>query len=99
MTGATGVHLLLYGDQGDWLVPVSGLQATPIVDPPRESAVPMSVVRYAQRVREPLVVADAIRDDRFSRDPYCADLDRCSLLVVPTSAAARSGPSCCWRTG
>ena len=43
----------------------------------------MSVVRYAQRVREPLVVADAIRDDRFSRDPYFADLDRCSLLVVP----------------
>src|SRR4029453_15261254 len=38
---------------------------------------------YAQRVREPLVVADAIRDDRFSRDPYFADLERCSLLVVP----------------
>ena len=83
MTGATGVHLLLYGDQGDWLLPVSGRQATPLVDPDRESAVPMSVVRYAQRVREPLVVADAIRDDRFSRDPYFADLDRCSLLVVP----------------
>ena len=83
MTGATGVHLLLSSDQGDWLVPVSGLKMTPIVDPPRESAVPMSVLRYARRVREPLVVADAIRDDRFSRDPYFAGLDRCSLLVLP----------------
>jgi signal transduction histidine kinase len=83
MTGATGVHLLLHGGQGDWLVPVSGRRATPTEDAERESAFPMSVVRYAQRVREPLVVADALRDDRFSRDPYFADLDRCSLLVVP----------------
>ena len=89
MTGATGVHLLLHDAQGDWLLPVSGRQATPIVDTDRESAVPMSVLRYAQRVREPLVVADAIRDDRFSRDPYFADLDRCSLLVVPILGRGR----------
>ena len=43
----------------------------------------MSVLRYAQRTREPLVVGDATRDDRFARDPYFADLDCCSLLAVP----------------
>jgi signal transduction histidine kinase len=43
----------------------------------------MTVLRYAQRVREPLVVSDATRDDRFARDPYFTDLDLCSLLSVP----------------
>ena len=69
-------------DRPDWLLPVPGGRRT-LRRTGRESAVPMSVLRYAQRVREPLVVADAIRDDRFSRDPYFADLDRCSLLAVP----------------
>ena len=43
----------------------------------------MSVLRYVQRTREPLVVGDATRDDRFARDPYFADVDACSLLAVP----------------
>jgi signal transduction histidine kinase len=43
----------------------------------------MSVLRYAQRTREPLVVADATGDDRFARDPYFTDVDSCSLLAVP----------------
>ena len=43
----------------------------------------MSVLRYAQRTREPLVVDDATRDDRFARDPYFTDVDCCSLLAVP----------------
>jgi diguanylate cyclase (GGDEF)-like protein len=34
-------------------------------------------------MREPLVVSDASRDDRFSRDPYFTQIDCCSLLVVP----------------
>jgi signal transduction histidine kinase len=48
-----------------------------------EQAVPLSVLRYVQRTGEPLVVADATRDDRFARDPYLADLDCCSLLALP----------------
>jgi len=28
------------------------------------------VIRYAERTREPVLVADATRDDRFSRDAY-----------------------------
>jgi signal transduction histidine kinase len=40
-------------------------------------------MRYVQRTREPLVVGDAARDDRFARDPYFKDLDCCSLLALP----------------
>jgi signal transduction histidine kinase len=43
----------------------------------------MSVLRYAQRTREPLVVGDATRDDRFARDPYFDGVASCSLLAVP----------------
>ena len=28
-------------------------------------------------------MTDATTDDRFARDPYFADVDRCSLLAVP----------------
>ena len=41
------------------------------------------MVRYLERTREPLVVADATSDDRFARDPYFADADCCSLLAIP----------------
>ena len=43
----------------------------------------MSVLRYTQRVRETLVVADATGDERFARDPYLTDLDCCALLALP----------------
>jgi signal transduction histidine kinase len=41
------------------------------------------VLRYVQRTGEPLVVADATRDDRFARDPYFTDLACCALLALP----------------
>jgi signal transduction histidine kinase len=70
MTGATGVHLVLWSEERqDWLLPAAD--------------VPMSVLRYTQRMGEPLVVADATRDDRFARDPYFRDADGSSLLAVP----------------
>jgi signal transduction histidine kinase len=75
MTGATGVHLLLWSDdQQTWLRPGGK-------DP--ERGLPMSVLRYVQRTREPLVVDDALRDDRFARDPYFTDITCCSVLAVP----------------
>jgi predicted ATPase/signal transduction histidine kinase len=84
MTGATGVHLLLWDeDQHGWLLPAPGGGTVPVSGTGHERAVPMSVLRYAQRTREPLVVADAARDDRFARDPYYAGADCCSLLAVP----------------
>ena len=86
MTGATGVHLLLRSeDQHGWFLPApDGDGSTvPLSRTGQEDAVPTSVLRYARRTREPLVVADAIRDDRFARDPYFADITCCSLLAVP----------------
>ena len=86
MTGATGIHLLLWSDdRQDWLLPApgSGGSTTLVSATGHERAVPMSVLRYAQRIREPLVVGDATGDDRFARDPYFTDADCCSLLAVP----------------
>jgi signal transduction histidine kinase len=86
MTGATGVRLLLWSeDQQGWLLAapegVGGI--VPASGAGQEPAMPMSVLRYAQRTREPLMVADAAGDDRFARDPYFADAGCCSLLAVP----------------
>ncbi|ABW12427.1 serine/threonine protein kinase [Parafrankia sp. EAN1pec] len=83
MTGATGVHLLLRdGEEHMWLVP-AGDGTVPLREASRRRLLPASVVHYATRTHEPVVVADATRDDRFRRDPYVVDLDRCSLLAIP----------------
>jgi signal transduction histidine kinase len=82
MTGATGVHLLLWSNEReDWLVPTLGIDGGVI--PAVGTAVPVAVLRYVQRTREPLVIGDATRDERFSRDPYFDDVAACSLLAVP----------------
>jgi signal transduction histidine kinase len=84
MTGATGVQLLLWNkDRQAWLLPATGGGAVPANTSGHQPAVPMSVLRYAQRSTEPLVVPDATSDDRFARDPYFADVDCCSLLALP----------------
>jgi diguanylate cyclase (GGDEF)-like protein len=73
LTGATSVDLLTRGDApGDWLPP-------PDTDAAR---IPLSVVRYAERTREPLLVEDATGDSRFARDPALTGLDVCSVLAV-----------------
>jgi signal transduction histidine kinase len=90
MTGATGVQLLLWSDdRQDWLLPAPGGGAAPISGSGQERAVPLSVLRYAQRTGEPLLVADATGDDRFARDPYFTDLDCCSLLALPILSRGR----------
>jgi predicted ATPase/signal transduction histidine kinase len=86
MTGATGVQLVLWSDdRQDWLLPTPGGDArtTPITGIGLHRAAPMSVLRYIQRMREPLVVRDATQDDRFARDPHLTGLTCCSLLAVP----------------
>ncbi|MCP2322249.1 diguanylate cyclase (GGDEF)-like protein [Hamadaea flava] len=91
MTGATDVHLLLYSDdRKDWLLTTPGTTgdgdgdgSIPLDTAARQRMIPISVIRYAERIREPLVANDAERDDRFARDPYFRDLQRCSLLAVP----------------
>jgi signal transduction histidine kinase len=85
MTGATGVNLLLWSEDGqDWLLSApEGGGAVVAGGTGQDRAAPMSVLRYVQRTREPLVTADAAGDDRFARDPYFAGVDCCSLLAVP----------------
>ena len=84
MTGATSVRLLLWSDdRQDWLVPAPASDSIPRSGAGTEHAVPMSVLRYVKRIPEPLVVADAVSDDRFAGDPYFTDIDRCSLLALP----------------
>ena len=82
LTGATAVHLLLWNEDDDgWLLPsLAGLVP---IGARHESAVPLSVLRYIARTRKPLVVGDTTADDRFARDPYLTDADRCSLLALP----------------
>jgi GAF domain-containing protein len=78
MTGAASVHLMLWSDDHqDWLPSPGGPAAGAEID------APMSVLRYVQRVPEPLVVDDATRDERFARDPYFTGVPGCSLLAVP----------------
>jgi signal transduction histidine kinase len=86
MTGATGVQLLLWSDdRHGWLLPApdSDGGTVPVSGPGHERAAPLSVLRYVQRTRKPLVVVDAVRDDGFARDPYFAGVHCCSLLAVP----------------
>ena len=80
MTGATDVALLVWNDEHrDWLLPATAHEGGASTS----DTAPMSVLRYLERTREPLVVPDATRDDRFARDPYFADADCCSLLAIP----------------
>ncbi len=82
MTGATAVQMPLWSDERqDWLVPATDIGGPASAG--HEGGVPMSVLRYAQRTGEPLVVSDATRDDRFARDPYFLGMTCCSLLAVP----------------
>jgi len=77
IAGATAVQLLLWDeDRQRWLQPATGGHMM-------SANAPATVLRYLQRLREPLLVADATADERFDRDPYFAELDQCSLLALP----------------
>jgi diguanylate cyclase (GGDEF)-like protein len=82
MTSATHVNLLVRnGEQGRWLAAADDAGGPAPVDDRYRA--PDSVLRYVERTRQPLIVGDAIRDDRFARDPYFADMEACSVLAAP----------------
>ena len=90
MTGATAVQLVLWNDdRQDWLLPAPAGGTLRHGGAGSQQAVPMSVLRYAQRIPEPLVVTDATSDDRFAGDHYFADVDRCSLVALPILSRGR----------
>jgi diguanylate cyclase (GGDEF)-like protein len=83
MTGATSVHLALRDGSRGWSTTTEdGVELSLDTDEARK-LLPMSALRYAQRVHEVVVVDDVARDDRFGRDPYFAGQDSCSIVVVP----------------
>jgi signal transduction histidine kinase len=86
MTGATDVRLVLWSeDRQGWLLPAPGTDGgiVPVGETDDGAGLPMSMLRYVQRTREPLIVADAAGDDRFAGDPYFTGVGACSLLAVP----------------
>lgn len=84
LTGATRVSVLSWSDGQWWLLSsaASG-RAVRASGPDAHAHLPTSAFAYADRTQEPLLVDDALNDDRFSRDPYFAGLAHCSLLLVP----------------
>jgi diguanylate cyclase (GGDEF)-like protein len=74
LTGATRVHLLIREDgESDWTDGHSLISAT---------TVPLSIVRYAERTQEALVLDNAVDDPRFTQDPYLDGIDICAALAV-----------------
>ncbi|MEX5634784.1 diguanylate cyclase [Parafrankia sp. FMc2] len=90
MTGATDVHLLLRDEEhGAWTVSTGTGDGIPLREAGQRRLLPPSVVWYAERTREPVVVANAAADERFRSDPCFHGLDRCSLLAIPITTRGR----------
>jgi diguanylate cyclase (GGDEF)-like protein len=87
MTGATAVLFFVrHNDTGEWLFSPAhddNDALIPVNDAGTRGLLPLSAFRYVERTGEPLLLADAMADDRFARDPYFAGCEQCSLLVVP----------------
>ncbi len=86
ITGAETVQLLVRDDTNTWILPTAATSHhNPITldQAIAQNLLPATAFRYAERTREPLLVEDATRDDRFAKDPYLSNADRCSLLAVP----------------
>jgi len=87
LTGADSVVLLLRAADGSgWSVSQAADEqgaSVALDEAAARALLPITPVRYVLRTRQPLVVADAIADDRFGRDPYMAGREHCSLMVVP----------------
>jgi len=87
MTGAASVLMVVRSEEAaSWQVMVP--QGDETVSETLEAAaeqgrLPLSAFRYAERTREPLLVAEAQRDERFNRDPYFKDVTHCSMLLLP----------------
>ncbi|MBC7378768.1 MAG: AAA family ATPase [Burkholderiaceae bacterium] len=84
LSGASKVLVLTWSDGQWWLLaPAPGEPSISLPEAAKRGLLPLTAIGYAERTDEALVVDDALADDRFSRDPYFAALDLCSLLVAP----------------
>jgi PAS domain S-box-containing protein len=84
MTGATRVLFVTHSeDPVGWFLSATPDEVISVDEAGARGMLPLSAFRYAERTRQPLLLEDATRDDRFARDPYLSGLDRCSLLIAP----------------
>jgi diguanylate cyclase (GGDEF)-like protein len=83
MTGAASVLMVVRHEDGEERVLSEDAADLTVRAAEAQGLLPMSAYRYAVRTQEPLLINDATRDERFSRDPYLAGLPHCSLLLVP----------------
>ncbi|KAI8822980.1 uncharacterized protein EV422DRAFT_386969 [Fimicolochytrium jonesii] len=59
------------------------LQHVPVEQASSDEGVPLSVVYYVYRTREPIVLADASHDETYGKDPYIAERGTKSILCCP----------------
>ena len=83
LTGATNIQLLLWDAEARRWAPARPSSSDATDQLGHAEQVCASAVRYVERTGEPLIIDDATRDDRFARDPYLAELDCCSMMLVP----------------
>lgn len=89
LTGATRVHLLTREDgESDW---TDGRMAI------SSATVPLSIVRYAERTGEALVLDNAVDDPRFTQDPYFDGLDMCAAIALTVGRAMLVLENRLWR--
>ncbi|WP_341732522.1 AAA family ATPase [Microcoleus sp. EPA2] len=70
------IEVALFGDNHD----VTVLESLPITE---GGMLPVSLINYVERTREPLVLEDATVTDRFNFDPYLTLHQPLSILVLP----------------
>lgn len=85
LTGATNIQLLLWNSENKtWVLSAPDLSSPVSLEQAgQDAALPLSALRFVDRTQAPLLVPDATKDARFSRDPYFAAMEQCSLLVAP----------------
>jgi signal transduction histidine kinase len=82
VTGARRVTVAMWDEEADdWMV--HDARGERLRASQAGHLLPLSALRYVERTGEVLLLADAVGDDRFSRDPYLREAIACSLMVVP----------------
>jgi diguanylate cyclase (GGDEF)-like protein len=87
MTGAASVLMVVRtGDLQGWRVLATEGDKFAMIsleEAAQQGKLPLSAFHYVERTREPLLLSEATKDERFSRDPYFANVKQCSMLLLP----------------
>ncbi len=88
LTGATDIRLLLLDELEGWVLAGGLFDQQQLERMPLDMAVERKLLAarssyLLKNIRDPLISEDATSDSRFIGDPYFANLQYCSLLVLP----------------